>query len=391
MAHNGYDEGTTACLVNGPTYAGELNHRQLRARPLAVSHLNPLLPIHGFVQMDSLSSSSDSLLTVKGLKTWFYTDDGILKAVDGVDFTVPARSTLGLIGESGCGKSVTARSILRIVPRPGRIEAGEIHFQAREQGLVDLATLDATGPEIRAIRGREITMIFQEPMTSLSPVHSIGNQISETIRLHMSVDKREALERSHELLDRVGIPDPGQRLNEFPHHLSGGMRQRVMIAMALSCEPSLLIADEPTTALDVTVQAQILELMKALQAEHQMSVLFITHDLGVIAETCDLVAVMYLGRIVEAGPVREIFHNPQHPYTIRLMESIPRMGTETARLNTIAGTVPIPLDPPHICSFLDRCPERMDGICDEAMPALTPVQEQHTVRCFLHSRTVEPA
>ncbi len=335
------------------------------------------------------ANTTESLLTVRGLKTWFHTDDGILKAVDGVDFSVPACSTLGLIGESGCGKSVTARSILGIVPRPGHIEAGTITFQSQEQGSVDLTAMDPTGRDIRSIRGREITMIFQEPMSSLSPVHSIGNQLSETILLHMSVDRREAMERSHELLDRVGIPDPGQRLQEFPHHLSGGMRQRVMIAMALSCRPSLLIADEPTTALDVTVQAQILELIRELQAEHQMAVLFITHDLGVIAETCDHVAVMYLGRIVEAGPVREIFHNPRHPYTIRLMESIPRLGEERGRLNAIAGTVPIPLDPPAICSFLDRCPDQMEGVCDQAMPALVQLHPHHSVRCFLHSQEVE--
>ena len=344
----------------------------------------------------SLHSESDApaaepLLTVQGLKTWFDTDDGTLKAVDGVDFTVPARSTLGLIGESGCGKSVTARSILRIVPRPGRIEGGSIVFQSRNHGAVNLTELDPTGRTIRSIRGREITMIFQEPMSSLSPVHSIGNQLREAIQLHLPVERREAQERSFELLERVGIPDPGQRLGEFPHHLSGGMRQRVMIAMALSCQPSLLIADEPTTALDVTVQAQILDLIREIQIEHQMSVLFITHDLGVIAETCDHVAVMYLGRIVEAGPVREIFHNPRHPYTIRLMESIPRLGEEVDRLNAIAGTVPIPLNPPAICSFLERCPERMENVCDQAMPALVSLQPNHAVRCFLHSEAVETA
>lgn len=334
-------------------------------------------------------SQSDALLTVQGLRTWFYTDDGILKAVDGVDFTVPECSTLGLIGESGCGKSVTARSILRIVPRPGQIVDGAIHFRTRRQGPLDLAGLDASGPDMRAIRGSEITMIFQEPMTSLSPVHSIGNQIGEAICLHQDATRKEARRQTLGLLERVGIPDPTQRLDEYPHQLSGGMRQRVMIAMALSCQPSLLIADEPTTALDVTVQAQILELIRELQAEHQMSVLFITHDLGVIAETCDHVAVMYLGRIVEAGPVREIFHDPQHPYTIRLMQAIPRLGEETTRLNTIAGTVPIPLDPPPVCGFLERCPERMPGLCDQALPSLVNLQTHHSVRCFLHSRQTE--
>lgn len=339
--------------------------------------------------MQNDSTTPDALLAVQGLRTWFYTDDGILKAVDGVDFTVPERSTLGLIGESGCGKSVTARSILRIVPRPGQIVEGAIHFRTRQNGIQDLVSLDAAGADMRAIRGSEITMIFQEPMTSLSPVHSIGNQIGEAICLHRDVSRREARQQALGLLERVGIPDPAQRLNEFPHQLSGGMRQRVMIAMALSCQPSLLVADEPTTALDVTVQAQILELIRELQMEHQMSVLFITHDLGVIAETCDHVAVMYLGRIVEAGPVREIFHNPQHPYTIRLMQSIPRLGEETSRLSTIAGTVPIPLDPPAICGFLERCPDRIEGVCDQAIPALVDLQPHHAVRCFLHSQQTE--
>ncbi len=341
--------------------------------------------------MNNDAATSEALLTVQGLRTWFYTDDGVLKAVDGVDFTVPERSTLGLIGESGCGKSVTARSLMRIVPRPGQIVDGAIHFRTRQHGRLDLVSLEASGSAIREIRGSEITMIFQEPMTSLSPVHSIGNQLEEAICLHLDVSRREARRQAHGLLERVGIPDPGQRLDEFPHQLSGGMRQRVMIAMALSCQPSLLIADEPTTALDVTVQAQILELIRELQTEHEMSVLFITHDLGVIAETCDHVAVMYLGRIVEAGPVREIFHHPQHPYTIGLMQSIPRLGEATSRLSTIAGTVPIPLDPPVACGFLERCPDRMEGVCDQAIPALTEVQAHHTVRCFLHSSQTEEA
>lgn len=330
------------------------------------------------------------LLTIRGLKTWFDTDDGTLKAVNGVDFAVPAYTTLGLIGESGCGKSITARSILGIVPRPGRIVAGEILFQSRQAGLVDLTSLAPSGLAIRAIRGREIAMIFQEPMTSLSPVHSIGNQLSEAMRLHLGFSHREALARAIEMLDQVGIPAPRQRTQEFPHQLSGGMRQRIMIAMALSCHPSLLIADEPTTALDVTVQAQILALIRELQAQHQMSVLFITHDLGVIAEVCDHVAVMYLGRIVETGPVREIFHNPKHPYTIRLMESIPRLGQTQARLSTIEGTVPIPLDPAPVCGFLERCPEQIRGVCDQAVPALVDVHPRHAVRCFLHSQTPEP-
>ena len=332
---------------------------------------------------------TETLLAVRGLKTWFDTDDGTLKAVDGVDFAVPPRTTLGLIGESGCGKSVTARSILRIVPRPGRIVGGEILFRTRQGAVQDLATLAPTSPAIRSIRGREIAMIFQEPMTSLSPVHSIGNQLSEAMRLHLGFKRREAMARAVALLERVGIPAPQQRALEFPHQLSGGMRQRVMIAMALSCRPALLIADEPTTALDVTVQAQILELIRELQADSRMAVLFITHDLGVIAEVCDHVAVMYLGRIVEAGPVRTIFHDPRHPYTIRLMESIPRLGQIQSRLKTIEGTVPIPLDPAPACGFLDRCADQLPGVCDQAVPALVDVQSRHAVRCFLHSSDIE--
>ena len=332
---------------------------------------------------------TETLLAVRGLKTWFDTDDGTLKAVDGVDFAVPPRTTLGLIGESGCGKSVTARSILRIVPRPGRIVGGEILFRTRQGAVQDLAALSPVSPAIRSIRGREIAMIFQEPMTSLSPVHSIGNQLSEAMRLHLGFNRREAMARSVALLERVGIPAPRQRALEFPHQLSGGMRQRVMIAMALSCRPALLIADEPTTALDVTVQAQILELIRELQADSRMAVLFITHDLGVIAEVCDHVAVMYLGRIVEAGPVRTIFHDPRHPYTIRLMESIPRLGQIQSRLKTIDGTVPIPLDPAPACGFLDRCADRLPDVCDQAVPALVNVQSEHAVRCFLHSADIE--
>ena len=332
---------------------------------------------------------TETLLAVRGLKTWFDTDDGTLKAVDGVDFAVPPRTTLGLIGESGCGKSVTARSILRIVPRPGRIVGGKILFRTRQGAVQDLATLAPTSPAIRSIRGREIAMIFQEPMTSLSPVHSIGNQLSEAMRLHLGFKRREAMARAVALLERVGIPAPQQRALEFPHQLSGGMRQRVMIAMALSCRPALLIADEPTTALDVTVQAQILELIRELQADSRMAVLFITHDLGVIAEVCDHVAVMYLGRIVEAGPVRTIFHDPRHPYTIRLMESIPRLGQIQSRLKTIEGTVPIPLDPAPACGFLDRCADQLPGVCDQAVPALVDVQSRHAVRCFLHSSDIE--
>jgi oligopeptide/dipeptide ABC transporter ATP-binding protein len=336
-------------------------------------------------QTSSAASTNGKVLEINRLKTYFYLDEGTLKAVDGVSFSVGEQKTLGLIGESGCGKSVTALSVLRIVPKPGKILAGQILFTGRNGQLTDLAQLDPFGENIRAIRGAEIAMVFQEPMTSLSPVHSIGNQLMEAILLHRTEDKIEAREIALEMLNRVGIPDPTQRIEEYPHQLSGGMRQRVMIAMALSCNPTLFIADEPTTALDVTVQAQILELIKELQDQFQMSVLYITHNLGVIAEISDQVCVMYLGRIVESGPVHTIFHHPLHPYTIRLLDSIPKIGQRKARLSVIKGTVPIPLDPPNECGFLPRCPEAITGTCNAAIPALVNIENNHYIRCFLHS------
>ena len=295
----------------------------------------------------------------------------------------------GLIGESGCGKTVTAQSLLRLVPKPGQIVGGSIKFHSETGSVVDLAQLNASGPEIRAVRGNEIAMIFQEPMSSLSPIHSIGNQLIEAILLHVTSSKREAYKIALEMLNLVGIPDPIQRMEEYPHHFSGGMRQRVMIAMALSCRPRLLIADEPTTALDVTVQAQILDLIAQSQAQFKMAVLYITHDLGIIAEICDQVAVMYLGRIVEYGSVRDIFHNPLHPYTRRLLASTPRIGQRATRLRTIDGTVPMPVNLPRACGFCSRCPDVMVGSCDIAVPALVEIDEDHYVRCFLHDPTRE--
>lgn len=330
------------------------------------------------------------LLEVEGLRTHFTTSEGTVKAVDGVSFAMAPRETLGLIGESGCGKSVTAHSIMRIVPRPGRIVEGAIRLHLEDQAI-DLADPEVAGGSLRAIRGKEIAMVFQEPMTSLSPVHSIGNQIRETLYLHRTRDRQEATEIALDMLGRVGIANPAQRIREFPHQLSGGMRQRVMIAIALACQPRLLIADEPTTALDVTVQAQILELIKELQAQFHMAVLYITHDLGVIAEVCTRVAVMYLGRIVEYGSVRDIFYNPQHPYTIRLLRSIPKLGRtrRSAPLAAIRGTVPSPLNLPRHCGFHARCEEALAGQCDRHMPALTEVADDHYVRCFLHSEATE--
>ena len=306
----------------------------------------------------------------------------MLKAVDNVSYSVGLKETLGVIGESGCGKSVTAQTIMRIVPKPGRTTAGEVLLHRNGDGVVDMVKLDPYGPEARSIRGRVISMIFQEPMTSLSPVHTIGDQIMEAILLHKTQNMQAATELTLEMLGHVGIPDPEQRIEAYPHQLSGGLRQRAMIAMALSCNPSLLIADEPTTALDVTVQAQILDLMQRLQQQYGMSILYITHDLGVIAEIADQVCVMYLGKVVEQAETREIFKRPLHPYTVRLLRSLPSKQAKGRRLESIEGTVPIPLDFPQICGFFSRCPEARSGVCDHGVPPLEEVEPGHLVRCF---------
>ena len=323
------------------------------------------------------------LLEVRGLKTYFYTEVGVVRAVDGVDFTIEPEKTLGIVGESGCGKSMTALSILRLIPSPpGRIEAGEILFY-RNGEAVDLAKLNPRGRQVRSIRGNEIAMIFQEPMTSLNPVYSIGNQIMENIMLHQHLSKRAARDKTIEMLKAVRIPLPEQRIDEYPHQLSGGMRQRAMIAMALSCNPALLIADEPTTALDVTIQAQVLELMNALRREFKAAILYITHDLGVIASMAEDVAVMYLGKIVEIGPVRPIFHNPRHPYTQGLMNSIPSVTSrKKKRLVAIDGVVPDPLEAPQGCGFGPRCP-RAEEVCAREIPVLREVAPGHRVACWL--------
>lgn len=324
-------------------------------------------------------------LKLEKVQTHFFLSEGILTALNGVSFAIDRRRTLGVIGESGCGKSVTAQSILRIVPSPGKTIGGEILFWRQNGEVVNLLDLHPDGPEIRSIRGREISMIFQEPMTSLSPVHTVGDQISEVILLHRTPSKKEAKEATIEMLQKVGISNPAQRYDEYPHQLSGGMRQRVMIAMALSCNPTLLIADEPTTALDVTVQAQIIELMKQMQAEIGMSMMYITHDLGVIADVADDVVVMYLGMVVEQTDVRSTFYDPLHPYTRLLLKSIPRIGRKArTRLEAIEGTVPIPLDLPLQCPFVARCPEAMAGVCDAAVPDLYEPKPGHLVRCFLY-------
>jgi peptide/nickel transport system ATP-binding protein len=330
------------------------------------------------------------LLAVRGLKTYFHQDEGTVKAVDGVSFDLAPGATLGVVGESGCGKSVTARSILGIVDRPGRIVEGEIRFrrQSTRPGgadVVDLAALPPNGPAMRAIRGAEIALIFQEPMSSFSPVHTVGSQIMEAIMLHQQVSRREARVKAIEMLRRVGVSSPEQRVDQLSNQLSGGLRQRAMIAMALSCHPTLLIADEPTTALDVTTQTQILELMRQLQREDGMAIMLITHDLGVVAEMATDVVVMYLGRVVEQAPVDEIFHAPKHPYTQALLRSIPRMRSRSReRLAPIAGAVPHPYDRPTGCPFHPRCPQFMAGRCDRDEPALRPVGVGHAVSCFLY-------
>ena len=330
------------------------------------------------------------LLSLRGLKTHFPLDEGNVIAIDGVSFDMHEGKTLGVVGESGCGKSVTARSILGILDRPGRIVDGEILFRRRSTGdgqteIVDLATLHPNSAEMQSIRGSEIAYIFQEPMTSFSPVHSIGNQLIEAIMLHREANKRQAREIAIDMLRQVGIPLPEQRVDAYAFELSGGLRQRAMIAMALSCNPSLLIADEPTTALDVTTEAQILDLIRELQQQFGMALMLITHNLGVVAEMADEVAVMYLGQVVESGPVDQIFHEPKHPYTQALLRSIPRIRSRTReRLDSITGSVPHPYDRPTGCLFNPRCSEFISGTCDVRSPKLLTTEGSHQVSCFLY-------
>ncbi len=325
--------------------------------------------------------ANEKLVELRNLKTYFYTEEGVCKAVDGVDFEIYPGETLGVVGESGCGKSVTSLSVMRLIPEPpGRIVDGEILFKGK-----DLTKLNQA--EMRKIRGNEISMIFQEPMTSLNPVFTIGDQIAEAIIIHKHVSRKEAMEQAVDMLAKVGIPLPEQRVKEYPHQLSGGMRQRVMIAMALSCNPELLIADEPTTALDVTIQAQILELMNSLKDKFNMSIMMITHDLGVIAEISDRVAVMYAGKIVEYTDVKTLFDEPKHPYTWGLMNSIPRMDKEVKRLTAIPGIVPSSLDFPEGCKYNTRCP-LADEKCIAEEPEIKEVKKGHKVRCW-HSKKLE--
>jgi peptide/nickel transport system ATP-binding protein len=325
------------------------------------------------------------LLSVDNLTTHFFSREGIVKAVDGVSFAVRRGETLGIAGESGCGKSVMAQSILRIVPGNGRIVDGEILLEHNNE-IIDLVKLDWQGPQIRQIRGGIISMVFQEPMTSFSMNYTIGNQISEVIRLHQQCSEKEARQRTIDILSKVGLPKPEQTIDAYPFALSGGMRQRAMIAMALSCHPRLLIADEPTTALDVTIQAQVLDLMKALQSELGMALIVITHDLAVISELCDTVMIMYLGTDVESAPADELFRNPKHPYTVGLLSSVPKLGAgKTQIIEPIQGTVPTPSERSSGCPFHPRCPQVIQGTCDVHFPRQVEVGAGHKVRCHLYT------
>jgi oligopeptide/dipeptide ABC transporter ATP-binding protein len=339
--------------------------------------------------MEIVDNGHKPILSVRDLKTYFFQDEGVVRAVDGASFDVYPQRTLGIVGESGCGKSVTARSILRIVERPGRIVEGEILLRRPsgngEEVEIDLVELSADGRDMRSIRGREIALVFQEPMTSFSAHYTVGNQIVEMVQLHQKVSKQEARRRAIEVLNHVGVPQPERRIDEYAFQLSGGLRQRVMIAMALSCDPRILIADEPTTALDVTTQAQILDLLRDLQKDAGMAVMLITHNMGVIAEMADDVVVMYLGQVVEVGPVDTIFHAPKHPYTQALLRSIPSVLSDPrSKLPTITGAVPHPYNRPLGCPFHPRCADFMRGICDVQEPSLLPVRDGHAVSCFLY-------
>lgn len=324
------------------------------------------------------------LIEVRDLRTYFFTKDGVVRAVDGVDFDIKRGKTLGVVGESGCGKSMTALSIMRLIQTPpGKIVSGEIRYH-RNGKILNLEKLDPMGREMRSIRGNEIAMIFQEPMTSLNPIYTVGNQIMEAIRLHQKLHKKSAKDKAIEMLRAVGIPRPDQCVEEYPHQLSGGMRQRVMIAMALSCNPALLIADEPTTALDVTIQAQVLNLMNDLRKDFNTAIQFITHDLGVIAKMSHDVAVMYLGKIVETSTVGNIFHNPKHPYTQGLLNSVLSLSSKGQdRLVSIEGSVPDLLDAPKGCGFEPRCRHAMD-ICKTKIPSLKQISPGHFAACWLY-------
>ena len=347
--------------------------------------------------MDTKDTSP--LLSVENLRTYFMLDEGIVKAVDGISFNVYPGQVVGIVGESGCGKSVAIKSVLRIIEKPGRIVDGRIMWRRPGQAnghssqvgeFIDLTELDAHGREMRAIRGGEIALIPQEPMAAFSPVHTVGNQIIEAILLHQPVNKAQARQIAIDRLREVGVPAPEQRINAYSWELSGGLRQRAMIAMALSSHPRLLIADEPTTAIDVTTQAQVLNLLRQLRVQHNTAIIFITHDLGVIAQIAEYVVVMYLGRVMETGPVDDIFHNPKHPYTRALLKSIPTVkSARRVKLPTISGSIPHPFNRPSGCPFYPRCPEFMPGICDQRVPSLEPPGDKQPVSCFLYHDVAE--
>lgn len=322
-------------------------------------------------------ANGNTVLSVEDLRTYFFLKAGVLKAVDGVTLNVQEREAVGLVGESGCGKSMTAFSIMRVIPFPGRIEGGKVEFKGR-------SILDLTLEEMATVRGRDISMVFQDPMTYLNPVFSAGQQITEALLLHQSLSKQEAARKAVDLLKSTGIPDPEKVVKYYPHQLSGGMRQRVLIAMAVACNPSLVIADEPTTALDVTVQAQILRLIKRMKEELRTSLLLITHDLRIVADMCDRVYVMYAGKIVESGSVWQIFENPLHPYTIGLLNCVLSVDEFKKKIETIEGVVPQLVNPPKGCRFRDRCSHAMDKCRQD--PSLIEVEEGHMVSCFLHDK-----
>ncbi len=344
-------------------------------------------------------SADQVLAEIKNLHTYFYLAEGVVRAVDGVDLTIKAGRTLGIVGESGCGKSITALSLMQLVPPPGKIEEGEITYYqtvhkteaASTSNVIEITKLKPNSREMRAIRGNQISMVFQEPMAAMLPVRTVGAQIMEAIMLHQQVNKAEARERAIDILARVKLPNPDRIVDTYPFQLSGGMRQRAVIAMALSCNPNLLIADEPTTALDVTTEAQILDLMRALQAEFNMAIMYITHNLGVIAEMAQEVAVMYMGKVVEQTDVVSLFRNPQHPYTQALLRSIPQLDDVMARagkkkrLETIRGMIPDPYSILPGCSFHPRCPQFMQGVCDQLAPEVVETEPGHTVRCHLYT------
>lgn len=339
------------------------------------------------------ADSREILLEIRNLKTHFSLDEGTVRAVDGVDLNIQRGQVVGIVGESGCGKSMTAMSIMRLIPPPGQIVEGEIRFHRQRNGrassteIIDLAQLPPNSRRIRDIRGNQISMVFQEPMTALSPVRTVGKQITEAIRLHQNVNNAEAREIAIETLARVRMPNPAQRMDDYPFQLSGGMRQRAVIAMALTCRPQLLIADEPTTALDVTTEAQILDLMRELQAELGMSIMYITHNLGVVAEMAEKVVVMYLGKVVEHNDVESIFYDPKHPYTRGLLNSIPHLEqivqNKKEKLNAIKGMVPSPYQQLKGCTFHPRCPDYIPGVCDQVEPELIQLESGHAVRCHL--------